>query len=59
MNYETFKALIDRLLIVEETIGLYSRTIAKASIELAHVHYLLEREYPEYSKRYWDEYTYS
>ena len=60
MNYETFKALIDRLLIVEETIGKYLPNLNEDDlVELAHVHYILEREYPEYTKRYWDEYTYS
>ena len=60
MDYETFKELIDRLLIVEEAIGKYLPNLNEDDlVELAHVHYILEKEYPEHTKRYWDEYTYS
>lgn len=60
MDYETFKELINRLLIVEETIGKYLPNLNEDElVELAHVHYILEKEYPEYTKRLWDEYTYS
>jgi len=59
MDYETFKELINRLLIVEETIEQHLDLGEDDLVELAHVHAILERECPEYTKRYWDEYTYS
>jgi len=60
MDYETFKELIDRLLIVENTIGKYLPNLNEDDlVELGHVHHILEKEYPEYTKHFWDEYTYS
>jgi hypothetical protein len=49
MDYETFKEMLDRLLKVEETIEQH------LDVELAHVHAILEREHPEYTKRFWGE----
>jgi len=60
MDYETFKELINSLLIVEETIGKYLPNLNEDDlVELAYVHYILEREYAGYTKHFWDEYTYS
>ena len=55
MDYETFKEMLDRLLNVESTIEKHlTRDLSKDDfVELAHVHAILEREYPEYTKRFW------
>tara|TARA_R110000824_G_scaffold390828_1_gene588269 strand:+ start:327 stop:539 length:213 start_codon:yes stop_codon:yes gene_type:complete len=59
MNYETFKEMLDRLLNVESTIEKHLPTLSEDDlVELAHVHYILEREYPEYTKRFWLEREY-
>ena len=56
MDYETFKELINSLLIVEETIGKYLPNLNEDDlVELAYVHYILEREYAGHTKRYWEE----
>ena len=53
MDYETFKEMLDRLLKVEETIEQHLDLGEDDLVELAHVHAILEREYPEYTKSFW------
>ena len=53
MDYETFKEMLDRLLKVEDTIEQHLDLNEDDLVELAHVHSILEREYPEYTKRFW------
>ena len=55
MDYETFKEMLDRLLKVEETIEQHLDLGEDDLVELAHVHAILEREHPEYTKRFWGE----